>query len=853
MTRLRTLLFWWLTLSMASAICQSRNELLGRLATTEDPKERLVLLANAAMRSFHEGDGEEARDLALYGLDLSAGMDQPGPRSVCSQVLAELDLSSGKPQQALPHALRAVVFGREDGPREEGRASFLLARIYSRLGLHGRAADVADVALSSAALEPLQACWAHLAMAKAIDAEKHPAEAAEAFKQCLSEARQVRATDIELECLGYISNSLGHAGNLVEAITVTEELIVLCRTTGSPKETGVAYNNLGELLSRSGRYEDAVTAFGEAGSWLTNEPQVRDRMLMNLSIALARAGRVPQAHSVLDNLLTRSEDRGELANIPHILVLRGGIHLLDGRLTQAWEVGRDALKRATELSLLHERAEAMTLLERVAQERGSTTEARALAQRGQVVQEEIWDERRNKDRAREEQVLGLLRKESELVAQLNAEQKDRMELMQTILEAENQGKQIDIDQYKAELQRSFESQEALLQEQARQAVDLANATLEAERRDNEIAALEGQRQMQVLQLTKLDLERQQKENAMSMLKRQNELLESDRLLKASEQRRDKMISRFAVAIIIILAGLTVFAYWVMGKVRAKNRIIRTQVKEIEGINQQLNHSNEEMLSSIRYAQRIQSTIVPSIDLLRSMLPDSFVYYKPRDVVSGDLPFVRRKGDHLYIAAIDCTGHGVPAAMLSFIAYYNLNDLITTRATATPALILEELHQRMLSTTEGADGRASLSDGMDVGLARVDLSSGDLVFAGAQMSMMIEKDGVVQRVKGDLCSIGDRFGRNTAGFIDHFHSLSNKERIYLFSDGLAHQFGGQASRQKFSYKRMSENFQRMGAMETTSAEQHITTTFEQWKVDCEQTDDVLLISFSMRGNLSSKAA
>ena len=240
MTWHRALSIWSLTLIMASAICQTRNELLGRLASTDDPKGRLVLLANAAMRAFQEGDGEEARDLALYGLDLSAGMDQPGPRSICSQVLAELDLSSGNPQQALPHALRAVVFGKEDGPREEGRASFLLARIYSHLGLHSRAADVAEVALGSDALEPLQASWAHMAIAKAIDPDKHPAEATEAFSQCLTEARQVKATDIELECLGHISNALGYGDRLVEAISVTEELILLCRTTGSPKEIGIA-------------------------------------------------------------------------------------------------------------------------------------------------------------------------------------------------------------------------------------------------------------------------------------------------------------------------------------------------------------------------------------------------------------------------------------------------------------------------------------------------------------------------------------------------------------------------------------------------------------------------------------
>ena len=849
----KTLLGICVALLCGQAMAQTRDEFLAQMNLSREPKEKLEILAKAAQRSLDEGDGEEAMDLAQMGLAQSLALSASKQASICSQVLAEIELSAGDGNKALPHALRALVFGKEDGPLEEGRSAFLLSRVYARLGLFDRSAEMANTALESRQLTSLQICWVSLAQARAVNADKHPTEALAAYRRTLVQARSVKASEAELESMVRICAIQSATGDLNGATAMAEALIPLLRAVGTPLEIGVAYNNLGEIFSRSGRYQEAIDAFGNAGAWLTNEPDAQDRMLMNLVIACAKADRLPQAHLVLNNVTNRITQRADLSRMPHVRVLRAGLYLIDGRLTQAAEEARAALNLAASTGQKQDQLDALTLLERLAQERGLSDEARKYAAQAKDVQEDFWNQQRAQQREREEALLRTLKEESGIMTSLNEEQRNRMELMQTILEAENEGKQIDIDQYKKDLQRSFERQEALLQEQARQAVDIANATLEAERRDNEITALEGQRQLQVLQLSKLDLEKQQKESAMAMLKRQNDLLESDRRLKASEQHRDRMISRFAIAAVVVLAGLCAFAFWVMKKVRMKNRIIHTQVKEIEGINLQLNHSNEEMMSSIRYAQRIQSTIVPSIDQLRSLLPDSFVYYRPRDVVSGDLPFVRRKGDHLYIAAIDCTGHGVPAAMLSFIAYYNLNDLISTRHDATPAEILTVLHDRMLTTTEGAHGRASLSDGMDIGLARIDLHGDELLFSGAQMSMMVERDGLVERIKGDLCSIGDRFGRENAAFTDHALTLSASERIYLFSDGLAHQFGGKEGRQKFSYKRMSEHFRGMAQLDALAAEQHISSSFEEWKQGCEQTDDVLLIGFSARGTLASKAA
>jgi serine phosphatase RsbU (regulator of sigma subunit) len=164
-----------------------------------------------------------------------------------------------------------------------------------------------------------------------------------------------------------------------------------------------------------------------------------------------------------------------------------------------------------------------------------------------------------------------------------------------------------------------------------------------------------------------------------------------------------------------------------------------------------------------------------------------------------------------------------------------------------------MHDRMLERTEAVDGRAALSDGMDIGLGRLHLPSGQFVFAGAQASMMIEGADGVQRVKGDLCSIGDRFGRGNGTYTDHAFDLTRGRRVFLFSDGFPHQFGGPEGRKKYSYKRMAQDLAQLVPALGEGPERQVDELFHTWKGPVEQTDDVLLIGFSLRGTLQAQAA
>ena len=357
----------------------------------------------------------------------------------------------------------------------------------------------------------------------------------------------------------------------------------------------------------------------------------------------------------------------------------------------------------------------------------------------------------------------------------------------------------------------------------------------------------------MLEMNKLDLERKQKEQSMAMLKRQNELLEKDGELKAAEQQRAEVVARTSIAAVALLAAVAGFFFWVMRKVKGKNRLIREQVAQIGLINAELSDKNADLLSSITYAHNIQKAIIPTEAQLRELVPDSFLYYRPRDIVSGDLPFIRKAGKRLFLATIDCTGHGVPAAMLSFMAYYNLNDIISTRPDIGVGTILDLLHLRISDAVHARSGGHALSDGMDITLVDLDLENGVLHYSGAQNALMVVQDGVCHRIKGDRCSIGDPSGDRGGGFQAHRIELRPEDRVYLFSDGLIHQFGGEDGRKKFSNARLARRTADLAAHPACEAGELLKTEHLRWQGNTTQTDDIVLIGFSIDRTAAAQAA
>ncbi len=253
---------------------------------------------------------------------------------------------------------------------------------------------------------------------------------------------------------------------------------------------------------------------------------------------------------------------------------------------------------------------------------------------------------------------------------------------------------------------------------------------------------------------------------------------------------------------------------------------------------ELQVKNSEMLESIAYAQRIQKSILANPDGLSEYVSDSFIYYQPKDIVSGDLYWYYKKENKLYVAAIDCTGHGVPGALMSVIANGLLRTTIVKRNLENPAEILFALDEELQSAllTEGA------ADGMDIALVEIDLDTKKIKFSGAFRPLVLIRDGKIIEYKASKYPIGLYAGVEKK-FDLHEFDLQTNDTLYMFSDGYSDQFGGERSK-KFNRKNFYEMLLSIQDMNMSEQGSFLEYAHNNWKQDEPQTDDLLVIGLKI---------
>jgi PAS domain S-box-containing protein len=253
----------------------------------------------------------------------------------------------------------------------------------------------------------------------------------------------------------------------------------------------------------------------------------------------------------------------------------------------------------------------------------------------------------------------------------------------------------------------------------------------------------------------------------------------------------------------------------------------------------IQNKNKKINDSINYAKRIQNAILPNNEVIHKILPDSFILYKPKDVVSGDFPWYVKIGDEIYLAAVDCTGHGVPGALLSLIGYFLLNDIVRSRKITDPGLILDQLDEGVTSTLRQDQDDSKTKDGMDIALCKINTKLKKVEYAGAHRSLYVIKNGEMNEIKGNKFAIGGGIYKNQTNFTNHVVELEEGDSFYFCSDGFPDQFGGPENR-KFGPKRLREHIMEVFHKPMASAHEVFDTEWENWKGDEKQTDDVLLI-------------
>jgi serine phosphatase RsbU (regulator of sigma subunit) len=256
----------------------------------------------------------------------------------------------------------------------------------------------------------------------------------------------------------------------------------------------------------------------------------------------------------------------------------------------------------------------------------------------------------------------------------------------------------------------------------------------------------------------------------------------------------------------------------------------------------LTEKNKDILDSIIYAKRIQLGLLSPESEVATVFPESFIFVYPRDIVTGDFFWVHERHSRKFIVVADCTGHGVPGALMSIIGNNLLNQIIIEERFENPSIILQQLDMRLKEAVKSDKGE--VKDGMDLVLCMIDNGFHEIYYAGAYRPLFIsDADGKINELTPDRQSIGGSLKEGIKYFATKRSAIIPKQRIYLTSDGYYSQFGGPDDK-KFMKSRFIRTLESIQG--NTMAEQHdlLFTAFEEWKGDKDQVDDVLVVGIEL---------
>ncbi|MBL7909495.1 MAG: tetratricopeptide repeat protein [Bacteroidia bacterium] len=323
-------------------------------------------------------------------------------------------------------------------------------------------------------------------------------------------------------------------------------------------------------------------------------------------------------------------------------------------------------------------------------------------------------------------------------------------------------------------------------------------------------------------------------------------LEQERKEDAAKQisnKQKQLLNLFIVAFIFMVI-LAVLIFRSNRHKQKANKIITLQKIEVERQKSLVEEKQSQILSSISYAKRIQESILISEDEITAHIPNLFITYLPKDIVSGDFYWYSKQGHESFIVVADCTGHGVPGAFLSMVGSTLLNEIIIHKKIHDPALIINSLATGLSGTLANKEKDELNTDGMDISICKIDHITRKLYFAGANQSIFIVDNYNTKEIKPQISSINGIFAIDKTEKITSVEiDLRDGIMVYMSTDGYVDQIGEETQK-----KYLTSRYEKLlGQIHTLSVEKQkymLEETFDEWKGDSKQIDDVLIIGFKI---------
>jgi len=342
---------------------------------------------------------------------------------------------------------------------------------------------------------------------------------------------------------------------------------------------------------------------------------------------------------------------------------------------------------------------------------------------------------------------------------------------------------------------------------------------------------------------------EKKEKEIEILKKENEIQQ----LQANRRELLNYGLLVGLLMVIIMVGVLYAAYRVKIKanrtlksqkdaINAQKEEIESQRDDIAKKNVALEDKNRMILDSIKYAKRIQLSLLPDTRTFAEAFPDSFIFYKPKDIVSGDFYWFTEIDGKLIVAVVDCTGHGVPGAFMTVMASSLLDQIVNESNITAPDMILSLLDHKIQHSLHNQETDVLATDGVDIGICVINPKTMSVAYAGAKIPLYYTIEGALQQLSPSRYSAGTNYLIKKT-FNSHFIKLRKGDMIYLASDGFQDQFGG-PQEQKFMKRKFRQLLEDNTSKTVQEQYDTIGRTYYQWKKNYPQTDDILVIGIRM---------
>ena len=296
---------------------------------------------------------------------------------------------------------------------------------------------------------------------------------------------------------------------------------------------------------------------------------------------------------------------------------------------------------------------------------------------------------------------------------------------------------------------------------------------------------------------------------------------------------------------VIFVLFTILIVILINRYRTARRLLNDKnhaIKMVEHQNIILRQKEKDITDSLIYAQRIQEARLPSEEYFRKYFSSSFIFFRPKDIVSGDFYLIGEKDQWVYIIAADCTGHGISGALMSMIGMEIIEKAITECNISTPSAVLAYINESLerMFSHEKSFGDAVM-DGMDIGLCAINKEERKVIYSGALLPIYIISDNNLTQIKGDKIIIG--MNPERLPYTDHEINVKENDILYLFSDGYADQFGGDDNK-KFMYRRFRYLLLNIHKFNAADQKLILEENLENWMGDTQQVDDIMVIGFKI---------